>query len=180
MDDAFLRRVCAGWKMTSRTKLNFIIDSVAGLLFFLSLFASGGAVFHLGVTVLLTAVIAVHLALHWNWVKNQCRRLVTGRARRAPRRVMENFAVDMFLLFAFVVVLVSGVALVVVPDNLEASRAHALSSAMFILGMIVHIALHRTWILGCIRRVRHSKSESAGRVSADGTAAAGSGAGAGS
>jgi hypothetical protein len=166
--------------MMSRTKRNFIIDAVAGLLFFLSLFAGGGAMFHLAVTVLLTAVIMVHLALHWDWVKNQCRRLMPGQAGPASRRAMENLAVDVFLLFTFSIAFVSGAALVVAPGDVEASGAHALSSAMFILGMFVHIALHRTWILGCMRRARHGKSKPAGRASTDGAAATGSGSGAGS
>ena len=173
MSDAALRHIgLKRSKAMSRTKLNFVVDSVAGLLFILSLFAGDGAVFHVVVTILFTAVVAVHLFLHWGWIKNTCRRLMPGRSPRASKRATQNFVVDLFLLLTFAVTFASGVALVVLPGDATASGAHALSSAMFILGMVVHLALHRAWIVVSVRRFRHERSKPAGGIPQKGTAAA--------
>ena len=173
MNDLASQRIGSKRPMAmSRTKLNFALDSVAGLLFILSLFAGDGALFHVVVTVLFTAAVAIHLYLHWGWIENICRRLVSDRSPRASKRTIQNFAVDMFLLLTFAITFVSGIALVAAPGGTAASGVHAFSSALFILGMIVHLALHWAWIVGCIRRARHGRPKPAGGIPRKGAAAA--------
>ena len=140
--------------MISKTRLNFLVDSVAGVLFLLSLFSGNGSQFHVGVAVAFTVVLAIHIALHWKWIRFHLNRLTVRRTRSTARRVRMNFAVDMLILSMFVLLLLSGAALIASPgDETPAARAHRFASVMFIVGTITHVALHWGWIMANIRAV---------------------------
>lgn len=143
--------------MRSRTKLNFVIDSVAGILFVLSFFAGDGEAFHIVVTLIFSAVMAVHLSLHWHWISRQTNRLLAKSSRSVPGRVRANLCVDLFILTMFSFALLSGAALMMFPEELAFSRAHGVSSVLFVLGTVIHIVLHRSWIVANVKAIHTTK-----------------------
>jgi cation transport ATPase len=150
--------------MISRRRLNFTVDFVAGVFFLLSMFAGDGEAFHLVVALAFTAVLSIHLYLHRRWFMHRIMKRMVSRSSSASRRARTNFAIDMLILIAFSIAFASGIALMLIPDDVAAAQAHGISSVAFIAGAILHIALHWGWIMACIKAARTAREDEAERA----------------
>jgi hypothetical protein len=147
--------------MISRSGLNFIVDSVAGLAFILSVFSGRSYYVHIVAGTAMTAAIIVHLGLHWNWLVDCSRKLLVG-SMSGRRRMKVNYTLDLFIAAMFAISMASGFGLLF-SNTTVISKTHGLSSWMFVLGSAVHVVLHWKWIVTMIRS-RPTKSNHSPRV----------------
>jgi hypothetical protein len=146
--------------MRSRSRSNFLVDSVAGCAFLLSVFSGRSYDVHIAAGIVMTTAVVIHLGLHWGWVVDCSRKLFVG-SLSGRRRMKVNYAVDIFIGAMFVISLTSGIGLMV-SNTVFVSKIHGLSSWMFVLGAAVHIVLHWRWILTMLRGLRTKASGSSG------------------
>jgi preprotein translocase subunit SecY len=110
---------------------------------------------------LMIAAVAVHFAIHWDWVKGTARRMaksLTGRSPRMNRRGIFNVAVDATVAVGFALAAVSGVYFMFVPSGGWAadpgflfSRTtwdliHTWSGVAMIIAAVIHFVIHWTWV----------------------------------
>jgi preprotein translocase subunit SecY len=110
---------------------------------------------------LMIAAVAVHFAIHWDWVKGTARRMaksLTGRSPRMNRRGIFNVAVDATVAVGFTLAAVSGVYFMFVPSGGWAadpgflfSRTtwdliHTWSGVAMIIAAVIHFVIHWTWV----------------------------------
>jgi hypothetical protein len=122
--------------------------------------------------VLMIAAIAVHLAIHWNWVTMMGRRVVnslrpggTGLSRGSRR----NLALNVLVAASFLVTAVSGVYLLFAPSGGGGHGASASATFLFsrttwdlvhtwagvalIAAAAAHLAIHWRWVVNVTRRM---------------------------
>mgnify|MGYP005848907045 FL=1 len=116
---------------------------------------------------LMIAVVAVHLALHWGWVKTMTRRVVNTLLRRAcglSRGAAINVLVDAAIAVSFVLAAISGVYFLLTPTGgFEGGRnvrwdpgflfprttwdiIHTWAGVVLIVAAVVHFVIHWRWI----------------------------------
>lgn len=115
-----------------------------------------GVPLHEWLSVGLALVIAVHVALNWEWVGHAARRLFT-RLRAASRL---NLVVDVVLFLSFITLMLSGLLIseAVLPA-LGLSTAHggswewihSLSAHLALGALAVHFGLHWRWIASAVK-----------------------------
>jgi uncharacterized membrane protein (UPF0182 family) len=125
--------------------------------------------------VLMIAAVAVHLAIHWQWVTMMVRRAVnslrSGDAMlsRGGRR---NLALNMLVAVSFLVTAVSGVYFLFAPSGgsghgISASATflfspttwdllHTWAGVVFIAAVAAHLAIHWRWVTHVTRRMVQS------------------------
>jgi cytochrome b subunit of formate dehydrogenase len=123
--------------------------------------------------VLMIAAVAVHFAIHWNWVKGMAKRMaksVAGKGARMNRHGVFNVAVDATVAIGFLLAAVSGVYFMFVPGGGRAadplfifSRTtwdliHTWSGVAMIIAAIIHFAIHRNWVTKVTAKVFRSLS----------------------
>ena len=117
--------------------------------------ATGFAV-HEWLSVALTVPIFVHLVVNWDWV-GRAGKALFRRLRRATRL---NFAVDTLLFVATVTVMLSGFMVsralagaIGLPTDPEPIwyTVHSMSADATLAFAILHLVLHRRWIVRVIR-----------------------------
>lgn len=144
----------------SRSRLNLFIDSIAGLAFLSSALSGRNYYFHIGASILMIAVVVIHLGLHWDWVVRCSRKLPRGSAPGQVRTKI-NYTVDMFIAVMFAISVISGVVLMT--SNAEIIiRTHGLSSWMFVLGVLLHLLLHWRWMVVMSRDAIRAAGQGAG------------------
>jgi preprotein translocase subunit SecY len=113
--------------------------------------------------VAMIVVAAVHLAIHWRWVKMMARRVVdtfrTGGAGLA-KRTRANLAVNAVVAVSFVLVAVSGIYFLLWPAGSDAKTAwdviHTWSGVVMIAATAVHFAIHWRWVRNVTARMAWS------------------------
>jgi hypothetical protein len=116
---------------------------------------------HLVTGVIMVVAVAVHLAIHWRWVKMMARRIVAGLTTGSvsmSRPARWNLVLDAVVALAFVVCAVSGLYFLFVPgahgvaaSGLLFSRVtwdlvHTWSGVVLIVAVAIHLAIHWRWI----------------------------------
>ncbi len=117
--------------------------------------------------VLMIAAVAVHFAIHWNWVKMMARRLwnvLLSRGSALSSGAKFNVAIDALVAVCFLLCAVSGIYFFFVPSggfhsgasagwdpNLLFSRTtwdliHTWSGTVLIAAAVVHFAIHWRWV----------------------------------
>jgi hypothetical protein len=182
-------------RMSTQTRMNWLIDTavflggvLAGLsgVYFLFLPSGGyqgGRNPMYGVTIfferhtwsdvhtwggiLMIAAIAVHFAIHWEWVKRMARRMVSVlSAKSGPlsKGAKINVAIDMLVAISFLVCALSGIYFLFAPsDGFQGggnlgwdpgflfSRTtwdliHTWSGVVLSAAAVVHFAIHWRWV----------------------------------
>jgi hypothetical protein len=176
--------------LSAKTKKNWLIDAalaLGGLLAALSgvyfLFLptggyQGGRNPMYGVTILferhtwedlhtwsgvaMIVVAAIHLAIHWRWVKMMAVRVVNAiRTKGAglSKGARVNVAINLVVAISFVLVSVSGVYFLLWPAGGDSATGwdmiHTWSGVVMIAAVAVHLAIHWRWVKNVtVRMVR--------------------------
>ena len=174
--------------MINKTKLNFWLDaviliaflvtSVTGVLLWLGAGRGEWITSHAWSGVVLLAGLILHLVLHWDWVK-----CVVGRFfKRLSSPLRINLAADSLLWLLFSVVAVTGLVDWLLPSGRGWGRRRTLTSAVGLFSMewhtwrdwhtwlglawlviiIVHLVLHRKWIVCMLRRYWEARARGQG------------------
>lgn len=119
-------------------------------------------ILHAWTGVLMIAAVLIHLVWHWNWLKGAARRifgeLVRG-IRQIGLRSRLNAAMDTLIALGFLLSAASGVYFLLAPGGISGHNLqpflfspaawdviHTWSSIMMLIGIMVHLALHWSWI----------------------------------
>jgi hypothetical protein len=158
----------------NRSKLNFWLDVILFVSFFItiaSLFGGGrrGAVdpnmpiqqtrliAHYVAGTLMLLGSALHIALHWEWVKV----VILRSPRKLARRVRTNRGIDIVLFLLFALCGLTGWVVWPVAEIIPGpfrlslkdwSDMHRLTGMIMFLILVLHLALHWKWILCTARR----------------------------
>lgn len=119
---------------------------------------------HTWAGVVMIVAVAVHFAIHWDWVKRMSRRMLgalqSGRANLS-RGAWRNLAIDALVAVSFLLCALSGVYFLLVPGTsgvghnqaagLLFSRTawdmiHTWSGIILIAAAAVHFAIHWRWV----------------------------------
>jgi hypothetical protein len=143
---------------TSKAKLNLLLD-IALLLMLLIVYevrATGEAI-HEWIGVAMTAVLLVHIILHWDWVMTMVRRFVRKLAAEARLRSVLNVAI--FIAFTAVMfsgLLISETVMPFIGLHLEGSGfwhwLHGLAADAIVWLIALHIGLNWRWIVKTTQR----------------------------
>lgn len=113
--------------------------------------------------VAMIAVAAIHLAIHWRWVKMMAVRVASViRAGGAgmSRGARVNVAVNLIVAISFVLVSASGIYLLFAPAQGDSAVAwdmiHTWSGVTMIAAVAVHLAIHWRWIKNVTARLPRS------------------------
>lgn len=132
--------------MKSRSRLNFWIDSIAGFAFLLSFLSGKRYEVHIVAGIVMTAAVIAHLALHWDWVVNCSRKIISGSSF-SSRRAKVNYTLDLFIAAMFAVSTASGFVMLGSNEASVIAKIHGLTGWLFVLGGLLHVALHWSWIV---------------------------------
>jgi preprotein translocase subunit SecY len=122
---------------------------------------------HTWTGILMIAAVAVHLAIHWQWVKMMARRMwnaLLSRGNALSTGAKFNVAIDAIVALCFLLCAVSGIYFLFVPSgglhsgstagwdpNVLWSRTtwdliHTWSGVVLIAAAAVHFAIHWRWV----------------------------------
>jgi hypothetical protein len=122
---------------------------------------------HIWGGVLMITAIAVHLAIHWHWVKRMSTRMVSAMRPQGDKLstgAITNVAIDALIGISFLVCALSGVYFLFAPSggfqggsnlgwdpNFVFSRTtwdliHTWSGVVMIAAAVVHFAIHWRWV----------------------------------
>jgi hypothetical protein len=117
--------------------------------------------------VVMMAAIAVHFAIHWEWVKRMSRRSVNAMLARnggLSRGAKVNVAIDLLVAISFLLCAASGVYFLLAPSGgFQGGRnpgwdpgflfsrttwdlIHTWSGVALSIGAVVHFAIHWRWV----------------------------------
>jgi hypothetical protein len=108
------------------------------------------------------AVAAVHLAIHWSWVGMMGRRTlkaITTRGHGLSRRVRLNIALNVLVAASGLVTAVTGIYLLFTPSGHGASQAvtwdlvHTWAGVVMTVAAVAHLAIHWRWVKNVTRRL---------------------------
>jgi hypothetical protein len=123
--------------------------------------------------VLMIAAAAVHVAIHWDWIKMMTRRTVNsvlGKGSKLSRGAVVNILVDGLIAASFVVTAVSGVVFLFLPAGGYRGGAnsswetaplvsrttwdliHTWGGAVMIVAALIHFWIHRRWVVNVTKR----------------------------
>ena len=113
---------------------------------------------HVLAGILMVAAVAVHFAIHWQWVTMMARRIVntirTGESSLS-HGARRNLLLDIVVALSFVICAASGFALLLVPGGNGAGSdpvrivwdiVHTWSGVALIGSAIIHFAIHWRWV----------------------------------
>ena len=124
--------------------------------------------------VLMTAAIAIHFVIHWQWVKMMSRRMVKAlkaKGTKLSKGAKLNVVIDAVVAISFLVCALSGIYFLFAPSggfqggrnpgwdpNWLFSRTtwdliHTWSGVAVIVAAIVHFAIHWRWVKNVTRRL---------------------------
>jgi hypothetical protein len=116
---------------------------------------------------LMIAAVAVHLAIHWGWVKMMAKRIVNAmrsRGSKLSRGAKINGAVDLTIAISFLLTALSGLYFLFAPAGGFQGEAnpnwdpgvlfsrttwdliHSWSGVALIIAAVVHFAIHWRWV----------------------------------
>jgi hypothetical protein len=122
---------------------------------------------HTWTGVLMIAAVAVHFAIHWQWVTMMSKRIANAllsRGSKLSRGARFNVAIDAIVGICFLICAVSGIYFLLVPSgglhggstsgsdpSILFSRTawdviHTWSGTMLIAAVVVHFAIHWRWV----------------------------------
>ena len=122
---------------------------------------------HLWSGIVMISAIAIHFAIHWEWVKRMARRTVRAMLSSGSplsRGAKVNVAIDVLVAVSFLVCALSGIYFVFAPaggyqggsnpgwdPNFLFSRTtwdlvHTWSGVVMIVAAVVHLAIHWRWV----------------------------------
>jgi len=123
--------------------------------------------------VLMIAAIAIHLMIHWRWVRAMGRRAANamrGKGSRLSKGSRFNLAINLLVGVSFLLTAVSGIYFLFAPSGgyqgggalawdpgFLFSRAtwdlvHTWSGVVTIVATVVHLWIHRRWVVNVTRR----------------------------
>lgn len=117
-----------------------------------------GIPIHEWLSLALAAAVVIHLLLSWNWIIEITRRFfakVTNRSRL-------NYVLNFLLLVDGTIIMFSGIMIseaimptigITLPSNFTWRWLHSLSADLSILIVGLHVGLHWSWIINCLKRV---------------------------
>jgi len=122
-----------------------------------------GIVLHEWLSVLFIAPFAIHLLLHWDWVKQSLKRLTSKVSAKERFNIIWSYLIYLMMLLAFVSGFLVSVALLPtlnIPLNIQDfwSKVHHDSATLFMPMLGVHLALHFSWIVKLTKRMRATKA----------------------
>jgi len=188
--------------MSRRTRMNWLLDAVMALggllaalsgVYFLFL-PSGGyqggrnplygvtilfsretwSVLHTWASVIMGAAIAIHLAIHWTWVKHMTRRTLAALRRQGPkfsRGSLINLLVNTAIALSFLICALSGLYFLFGPSGgFEGGQnaawdpgflfsrttwdmIHTWSGVVLITSAAAHFAIHWRWVKNVTTRL---------------------------
>lgn len=121
--------------------------------------------------VLMIAAVAIHFAIHWNWVKGTAKRMaksLSGKGARMNRHGYTNVVVDLAVALGFLLAALSGVYFLFVPSGgrftdpgFLFSRStwdliHTWSGVVMIVAAVVHFVIHWNWVTKVTAKVFRS------------------------
>ena len=116
---------------------------------------------HLVTGVVMVAAVAVHLAIHWRWVKMMVRRVVAGLntgSMSMSRAARLNLVLDTVVALSFAICAGSGIYFLFVPGSHGTAASglivsqvawdliHTWSGVVLIAAAVVHLAIHWRWV----------------------------------
>jgi hypothetical protein len=123
---------------------------------------------HMWSGIIMIAAVAVHLSIHWRWVKTMSKRVwsaLCGRGLCLSRGGRINLAVDVVVAVSFVITAASGVYFLYFPhDRAAAAQTHLLWSGttwdvihtwagvVLISAAVIHFAIHWRWVKNVTKR----------------------------
>ena len=121
---------------------------------------------HTWTGVAMIVVAAVHLLLHWSWVRTMAGRVRDALLRRgAPfrRDAAYKVALDLVLAVSFVLCAISGLYFLLVPSGAPLIFSdvvwdviHTWTGVMLGLGAVLHLALNWRWVTNVTARLARS------------------------
>lgn len=125
---------------------------------------------HTWTGVAMIALVAIHLPLHWNWVKSMTRRMITSLVKPDNNRQMNNkarlnIALDSLVAVSFFVAAGSGVYFLIFPQGGQAtipvvffSRTtwdliHTWSGVTMVITAIMHFSIHWMWVVKVTKKL---------------------------
>ena len=124
---------------------------------------------HFWTSIILSAILLLHIVLHWKWINNVFLRMMTSlKQAMKSRNFMRIFNIldDGLSALFFMACLISGVILFVVPGgrdtkNLEIinitrwswKSIHTITGIGMLAGVIIHLMIHRGWIRKVSKKV---------------------------
>ncbi|HML22890.1 MAG TPA: hypothetical protein PKD09_14660 [Aggregatilinea sp.] len=136
----------------SKLKVNFWADAALFVLFvLLQAQDATGVDVHQWIGFAALLLVAIHLVLHWAWIKSTI--------RRGPRSlqgvVRRNFRLNLLLALSAFLAFFSGLAISPLLWNDQAIQMHRLhhgSAMLTLILVVVHLVLHRKWIVQNVKR----------------------------
>ena len=135
---------------------------------------------HTWTGVAMIAVVAIHLPLHWKWVKSMIRRTITSLVDpnnnpKMNNKARYNIALDALVAVSFFLVAVSGLYFLAFPVSGNAagpvilfSRStwdliHTWSGIIMIAAAIMHFAIHWMWVVKVTKKLTAQISKGGAR-----------------
>ena len=121
---------------------------------------------HMWSGIIMIAAVAVHLSIHWRWVKMMSKRVgsaACGRGLCLSRGGKINLAVDVVVAVSFVITAVSGVYFLYFPHQHAAEThwlwsgttwdmLHTWAGVVLISAAVIHFAIHWRWVKNVTKR----------------------------
>jgi preprotein translocase subunit SecY len=121
---------------------------------------------------LMIVAVAVHFAIHWQWVTMMARRMagiLRRRGSRFSRGAKINLVVDVIIALAFLVTAISGIYFLFVPGGRQAGLSaasnpdilfsrqtwdliHTWAGISMTVAAMLHFAIHWRWVVNVTRR----------------------------
>ncbi len=146
-------------KLLSTNKTKLVIDTAIFISFLLAMDPrSTGIPIHEWLSLGLAAAIVVHLLLSWNWILEVTRRFLS----KVTNRSRLNYVLNVLLLVDGTIIMLSGILIskailpalgISLPESFVWRRLHSLSADLSILITGLHVGLHWSWIVNCVKRI---------------------------
>ncbi len=114
--------------------------------------ATLGVAIHEWTSLIVGAIFALHVIVHWKWIFNFTKRIF----KKTPGKTRLSYFLNILLLATFTLTGVSGILISstfnILPDNSLWTSLHHASTSFSIFLVISHVLLHWKWILNALKR----------------------------
>lgn len=146
------------WKQNLH-KTRYVMDAILLISFMLvsAPQATGIAVHEWG-SLLFIIPFSIHLLLHWDWIKNSAKHLISNISARQRFNIIWDYAIYLMMLLAFVSGLLISISLfpaLNIEINIQDfwSKVHHDSTTMLMPMLGTHLALNWNWIVKWSKRM---------------------------